>query len=127
MKRILITGASGMLGAELCSTLQDKFDIYSYEKLSSHSSKGLDITNKDEVNLSIASVKPHIIINCAAFTNVDKAEVNKAESRDVNVVGLMNILKACSKDVKIIFSHHEVLHEVWTFVVYFIHFYDVYQ
>ena len=102
MKRILITGASGMLGAELCSTLQDKFDIYSYEKFPSHSSKGLDITNSDEVDLVIASVKPHVIINCAAFTNVDKAEVNKAESREVNVVGLMNILKSCSKDVKII-------------------------
>ena len=102
MKRILITGASGMLGAELCLSLQNNFDIYSYEKSSARNSKGLDITNIDEVNSAIAFVKPDIIINCAAFTNVDNAEMYKTKAREVNVVGLSNILKTCLKDVKII-------------------------
>ena len=45
---------------------------------------------------------PDFVINCAAFTNVDSCELNKQIARNVNVKGLMNLLKCMSKNSKMI-------------------------
>ena len=102
MKKILITGASGMLGSALCAKLSSDFDVYPYCKSSYSGIDILDVTDIDQVSNVINFVSPDIIINCAAYTNVDMAELNKSESRQVNVSGLLNIIKASSKDMKII-------------------------
>ena len=102
MKKILITGASGMLGSALSTKLSSDFDVYPYCKSSYNGINVLDVTDIDQVYTVINFVNPDIIINCAAYTNVDLAELNKFESRQVNVSGLLNILKVSSKNMKII-------------------------
>ena len=103
MKNILITGASGLLGSELIKSLYSTYNVLPTSRNGFlKKSKILDITQKDDVADLIAAFNPSIIINCAAYTAVDKAEVEKKNARDVNVGGLSNLIKACNKKTKII-------------------------
>tara|TARA_B100000686_G_C16613283_1_gene875003 strand:+ start:20 stop:880 length:861 start_codon:yes stop_codon:yes gene_type:complete len=102
MIKIMITGASGMLGTHLCLELQSNFQLYPFVKTESNIFNKMNINNIDEVSSNINTIKPDVIINCAAYTNVDNAEENKSEARNVNVLGLLNIIKSSSKNTKII-------------------------
>ncbi len=101
MKKILITGASGMLGRRLTGKLSDLFDVLALSK-DKKTPLSLDITNKDAVHNILKSFKPDIVVNCAAFTNVDKSETEKSLVRDVNVKGIENIIKSLPLKSKII-------------------------
>ena len=89
--KILITGSNGMLGYDLKSVLADKHDLILT------TSKSLDITNKDEVLELITSEKPDIVINAAAYTDVDGCEENIEKAFSVNGDGPKNLALACSK------------------------------
>ena len=98
-KKILITGAEGQLGVAIQRKFRDKFDIYPTNKIISESgdslgSKILDITERSDVETMINVINPDIIINCAAYTDVDESERNKDQAHMVNVVGLQNLIHA---------------------------------
>ena len=101
MKKILITGASGMLGRRLTGKLSDLFDVLALSK-DKKIPLSLDVTNKDAVHNILKSFKPNIVVNCAAFTNVDKSETKKSLVRDINVKGIENIIKSLPLKSKII-------------------------
>ena len=101
-KRILITGGSGLLGSELYIGLKSIFNVLTISKTGNNKCKKIDITNIDDLNNLISNFKPEIIINCAAFTDVDNAELNRNITRKVNVIGLSNIIKCSNKNTKII-------------------------
>jgi len=90
-----------MLGRKLTEKLSDLFDVLALSK-DQKSSLSLDVTNKDAVHDIFTSFKPDIVINCAAFTNVDKSETEKSLARDINVNGLANIIKSVPLKSKII-------------------------
>jgi len=69
-KKVLVLGARGMLG----SGLKKEFQNY---KLTAWDRKELDITNKKKLQQKILELKPEIIINAAAYTNVERAESNQ--------------------------------------------------
>ena len=78
MKKILITGANGQLGSELreLSSLGNQFKwIFTDEQ-------ELDLSDLKNLGTQISNIKPDILINCAAFTAVDKAE-SEIELADV--------------------------------------------
>jgi len=90
--KILITGPHGMLGTDIVSLLQKE----NVEVLEAPHEK-LDITHEDEVlSLALESM-PDIIINCAAFTNVDKCETEKETAYKVNATGPKNIAIAAKR------------------------------
>ena len=93
MATILVTGAKGMLGQDLCPILEDE----GYEVVETDVDS-LDITNADCVNSTIESIKPNIIIHCAAYTNVDKAEEELEKAMLINYNGTENLAKACAKN-----------------------------
>ena len=98
-KKILITGAEGQLGAALQRILNDKFEVFPTDKIISKfgdrtNSKNLDITDRSDVENTIKEINPDIIINCAAYTDVDDSERNKNQAHMVNVVGLQNLILA---------------------------------
>ena len=98
-RKILITGAEGQLGIALQQKLKDKFDVFPTDKITSEfkysrSSKTLDITEPNDVKTTINEINPDIIINCAAYTDVDGSERNKNQAHMVNVVGLQNLIHA---------------------------------
>lgn len=95
----MITGAEGQLGKALQIGLTDKFNILSTTRQPTQLAKNqrnvqkLDITNKENISNVLESFKPDIIINCAAYTNVDGSEINKDLAHQVNVEGLRNLIQ----------------------------------
>ena len=109
-KRILIIGSNGMLGQRLTEYYSAKpnielmtasaeeesfFPEISYEKV--------DLAEKKQVKKLINNFFPDIIINAAAYTNVDKSEIDKELAWAINVSGVELIAKyASSIDAKVI-------------------------
>lgn len=85
--KILITGAKGQLGAELCRQLGD-FAIGA-------DLPDFDLTDPDSVDAAMRHVSPEIVINTAAYTKVDRAEEEPRECHEVNVNGAENLTEAC--------------------------------
>ena len=89
---ILVTGANGMLGQDLCPILRSKgYNVIETDV------QTLDITNSDQVKEVLIKEKPNVVIHCAAYTNVDKAEEDINTARLINKTGTENIAKACKK------------------------------
>lgn len=87
--KILITGSNGMFA----KAVKDKF---SNEELICTDVKDLDITDKERVINFIEETKPNYIINCAAYTDADKAEENKEITEKINSIGPKNLAIAAN-------------------------------
>ena len=85
-KSILITGSEGQLGKSIYNAFHDKFKVLPTSRSLSNNlgPNYMDITDKDNVQKIISKFKPDILINCAAFTNVDKSETNKIQSASID-------------------------------------------
>ena len=89
--KILITGSNGMLGHDLIEVLKDNHELILT------SSKTLDITDNNRVIEFICENKPDIVINSAAYTNVDGCEENQETAYSINGDGVRNLAIGCSK------------------------------
>ena len=89
--KVLVTGAKGMLGQDLCPLLEDE----GYEVIETDINN-LDITDSEQVRTVLTIEKPDFIIHCAAYTNVDKAEDDIDSARLINSKGTENLAKACA-------------------------------
>jgi dTDP-4-dehydrorhamnose reductase len=87
MPKILVTGADGQLGNEIQS-LAVKFPNYEmiYTDL-----PNLDITDKSNLYKNLEDIQPSIILNCSAYTAVDKAESEPELAHRVNALALKNL------------------------------------
>ena len=99
-KKMLVVGGSSLLGYKLLSHT-DKFEVYaSYNKnlinLQNVETLKIDITNGKKCE-KILDLKPDIIINTAAMTNVDYCEKFERNAFDVNVTGTKNIAEIAEK------------------------------
>ena len=72
-KKILILGADGLLGSDL----SNYFSEHANNLVFGVSRSQLDITDYQAVTNKLNSIKPDFVINCAAYTNVDKAVFEK--------------------------------------------------
>ena len=90
--KVLVTGANGMLGQDLCPILEDE----GYEVIETDI-HNLDITNETQVKEFFLKEKPNFVVHCAAYTNVDKAEEDIETARLINAKGTENIAKACAE------------------------------
>ena len=90
--KILVTGAKGMLGQDLCPILEDSgaFVIETDKDT-------LDITNAEQVKQVLTDIHPDVVVHCAAYTNVDKAEEDLQTAELINVTGTENIAESCGK------------------------------
>lgn len=117
--KVFVTGVAGQLGhdvmnelalrgytgvgtdlAESYSGIQDGTNVTTAEYVS------LDITNKSAVMNTIKSVKPDVVVHCAAWTAVDLAEDEdkQAKVKAINVDGTQNIADACKEiDAKMVY------------------------
>ena len=88
----LITGAEGQLGKSLVKLLLSiGVDTVSY------GSGQMDVTDRENVETLIEHNRPNFIVNAAAWTNVDTAEVNKELAFQVNAGGVKNLALAAQK------------------------------
>lgn len=90
--KVLVTGANGMLGQDLCPILEDAGCFVVETDIDT-----LDITNPEMVEKVLAEVHPDLVVHCAAYTNVDKAEEDLKTAELINVNGTENIAEACGK------------------------------
>ena len=84
---ILVTGANGQLGNELRIVTRESRHKYIYTDVvetDGNPTTLLDITNADDVKAIVANKNIDVIINCAAYTNVDAAEDNEALAQKLN-------------------------------------------
>lgn len=99
MKHVLVTGAGGQLG----QCIQSLKNNYPKVQFSFASISDLDITDLENVQYYFKSKKFDWCINCAAYTAVDKAEIEKEKAYLINVKGIQNLARACSTNsVKLI-------------------------
>ena len=91
--RYLVTGVRGQLGYDVCKELRNR----GYNDIIETNSSNMDITNYEEVDSVIDSTNPDVIIHCAAYTAVDKAEEDITGAFNVNVTGTENITLAAKR------------------------------
>jgi dTDP-4-dehydrorhamnose reductase len=91
--KILITGAGGQLGRELINQGQLKgFSVQA------PSEDDMDITDLEKIDRCMAFHQPEVVINAAAYTQVDKAESEAALAFAVNTTGSANLARMCAKN-----------------------------
>ena len=88
-KRILVTGANGQLGSEMRKLGAVSPNEYIFTDVAE-----LDITDKSAVMTFVEQSKIDVIVNCAAYTNVDKAEDDEATAELINATAVRNLAEA---------------------------------
>ena len=85
--RLLITGSSGQLGSAVVRAFRDCECVC-------HTSASLNIADPSAVARAVASARPDVIVNCAAYNNVDGAEDQPADALAVNGFALRSLARA---------------------------------
>lgn len=96
--RIAVTGSNGMLAGTLIPVLSEEHTVTGLPRQS------LDITDRDSVNQVIRDLSVDLIINCAAYTKVDKAEEEREKAFLINGTGVQNLSIICA-DMNIPLCH----------------------
>ena len=90
--RILVTGSNGQLGQEFKNNVSNSDHEFYFTDQNE-----LDITKKKEILEYVTIYKIDLIINCAAYTNVNQSETKKKKAIKVNVDGVRNIVEVCEE------------------------------
>jgi dTDP-4-dehydrorhamnose reductase len=90
-KRVLVTGANGMLGTDLVTRLKTarKYDIIAVDI------QEMDITHLAEVKSTMLEHRPDVVIHCGAYTNVDRAEHERESAMNINGDGTKHLAFFC--------------------------------
>ncbi|MGK2857103.1 MAG: dTDP-4-dehydrorhamnose reductase [Thermoanaerobaculia bacterium] len=90
--RYLITGNKGMLGTDLSQALEERGDeVFGVDK------DVLDITDSEAVERFVGEILPDVIVNCAAYTQVDDCEANEATASKVNGWAVESLADAANR------------------------------
>ena len=101
MKTILVTGANGQLGSEMRIIAKESENRYIFTDVNHTDgveTTNLDITDLEAVRNIVIANNVDVIVNCAAYTNVDKAESDEATAELINATAVAN-LAAAMKEV----------------------------
>lgn len=93
MKTILITGANGQLGNSMRAATAGSINRYIFTDVAE-----LDITDRNAVINTVAKEKVDVIVNCAAYTNVDKAEDDTDAAFRLNCTAVENLAAAAKRE-----------------------------
>jgi dTDP-4-dehydrorhamnose reductase len=94
--RVLVTGAAGMLGVDVCAALRDA----GHEPLRADvraTDLTIDICDPRAVDRAFRDLAPDRVIHCAAFTDVDRAETEPDAAYRVNALGSWSVACACAE------------------------------
>lgn len=89
--KVLVLGARGMLGQDLVKTLAPEYEVIPWDLTE------IDITREQETAERILEIRPRVIINCAAYTNVDQCETHREQAFLVNADGTKHVGLASKK------------------------------
>lgn len=91
--RVLVTGAAGQLGLSLRRATEGSEDCYIFTDV-----EELDITSQSAVEEFVASERIDIIVNCAAYTDVERAEVEEDVAHRINATAVAHLAEAARKN-----------------------------
>jgi len=95
--RIVILGAAGRLGAALARSYREKFDVVDFNHAQ------LDLANRDQIKTKLSPLSFDLLLNCAAFTNVDLCESKREEAFAINAEAPKLLSEICrNKKAKLI-------------------------
>ncbi len=94
--KILIIGAAGQLGHDLMSVFASEHEVIGADIAGAQAQHDIDITDAGAIDAFIVDIRPDLVINAAAFTNVDGCEANSKACWEVNADGAGNIARACA-------------------------------
>src|SRR5690349_19533118 len=91
MKKIIIVGSKGQLGNEFQALKEtyNNFEFYFFDK------EEMDIVNEKEVIEVVGAIKPDYLVNCAAYTAVDRAEEDSATAYAINADAVRCLAGVC--------------------------------
>lgn len=99
MSRVLVTGAKGMMGSDLCRILAER----GYE-ITATDIEEMDVRDRDLVFRTVAQNQPEAIFHLAALTDVDECERNPDDSFLTNTIGTQNVaLAALEVDATLVY------------------------
>jgi len=90
MKKIAITGASGLVGTRIFELLSEKFEFIPLLQ------ENMDISNKDSVHSYLKNISFDLLLHIAAYTNVVAAETEKEKAYAINETGTKNLFDVVS-------------------------------
>ena len=96
-KKILIFGGSGLLGSFLSSHLKNNYKIVTTSNQNKNSHYRVDLTDVKKTFNLLKKISPNIVINCVAYTDVDKCNINLNTAFEKNVVSIFNIVNSLKK------------------------------
>ena len=96
--KIIVAGSKGMLAHDLIPLLTQEHEICLFDR------DEVDITDKERLLEFVGSIKPDLIINCAAYNQVDRAETDRETAFRVNADGVRHLALAC-KAFDSVFCH----------------------
>jgi dTDP-4-dehydrorhamnose reductase len=85
--RVLVTGANAQLAAFIVQAFADREVI-------AHTRQSLDVTDPGVVARTVTAIAPNLIVNCAAFNDVDGAESRPAEALAINAFAVRSLARA---------------------------------
>ena len=85
--RLLVTGAGGMLGRDVLRAAPEATGLTRVE---------LDVSDAEAVRAAIREARPEVVVNCAAWTDVDGAEAQEGAAAEVNALGAGNVAAAAA-------------------------------
>ena len=88
METALVTGALGMLGTEVADVFGAEYDVVGVDV------EDFDITDASSARSAVLGVRPALVVNCAAYTDVDGAETDRDRAMAVNGAGAGNLAAA---------------------------------
>ena len=89
--KILVTGGKGQLGTDCVRVFRETHEVLAIDL------DELDITRRVDLEALVQEFMPDIIINCAAYTQVDNCEIEKKLAWNVNVTGTENLVNCMEK------------------------------
>ena len=89
--RVLVTGAEGLLGSAIVREFSTGAEVIPF----GHSA--LDVSNRESVEATLSATNPDVIINCAAYNEVDRAEDHPAHALEVNAFGVLALARGAAE------------------------------
>lgn len=87
---VLVTGANGQVGRNICRVFDSSFNVFGF------SSRELDVGNSAAIQKAFDLIRPDVVINAAAYTKVDDAEINSDLADRTNFHAVKYLCDGCA-------------------------------